>query len=102
MTGQTERTFIAAKPDAVDRGLVGKIIERFEQRGYKLVALKQLRVNIHVTEAKYLSFDVFLTFQPSDNLLKEHYKDLASKPFFPDLIKYMKSGPVVAMVRLHC
>lgn len=73
-----EQTYIMVKPDGVQRGLVGKIIERFEARGYHLVALKMVT--------------------PSEGLLQEHYKDLADKPFFPALIKYMLSGPVVGMV----
>ncbi|CAJ0572846.1 unnamed protein product, partial [Mesorhabditis spiculigera] len=73
-----ERTFIAVKPDGVQRGLVGKIIQRFEDRGYKLVALKQVT--------------------PSKEHLEVHYQDLKDKPFFPSLISYMQSGPVVAMV----
>ncbi|CAJ0947543.1 unnamed protein product, partial [Mesorhabditis belari] len=73
-----ERTFIAVKPDGVQRGLVGKIIQRFEDRGYKLVALKQVT--------------------PSKDHLEVHYQDLKGKPFFPSLISYMQSGPVVAMV----
>ncbi|KNC77555.1 nucleoside diphosphate kinase B [Sphaeroforma arctica JP610] len=73
-----ERTFIAIKPDGVARGLVAKIIKRFEQRGYKLVALKMVK--------------------PSDAHLREHYADLAGKGFFNGLIEYMKSGPIVAMV----
>jgi len=75
---QSERSFIAIKPDGVRRGLVAKIIKRFEQRGYKLVALK--------------------TVMPGEAHLKEHYKDLADKPFFAGLVKYMNSGPIVAMV----
>lgn len=74
----TERTYIMIKPDGVQRGLVGAIIARFEQKGYYLRALK-------------------LT-SPTQAHLEEHYKDLATKPFFPHLIKYMLSGPVVAMV----
>ncbi|XP_050423804.1 nucleoside diphosphate kinase-like [Adelges cooleyi] len=74
----TERTFIMIKPDGVQRGLVGKIIKRFETKGFKLVAMK-------------------FTW-PSEQLLKDHYADLSSKGFFPGLIKYMSSGPVVAMV----
>lgn len=66
------------KPDGVQRGLVGEIIKRFEQKGYKLVAMK-------------LS-------APGEEHLKNHYADLAGKSFFPGLIKYMTSGPVVAMV----
>ncbi|EFP12438.1 hypothetical protein CRE_29604 [Caenorhabditis remanei] len=74
----TERTFIAVKPDGVHRGLVGKIIARFEERGFKLVALKQLTA--------------------SKAHLEVHYQDLKDKPFFPSLIEYMSSGPIVAMV----
>uniref|UniRef100_A0AC34GVL0 Nucleoside diphosphate kinase n=1 Tax=Panagrolaimus sp. ES5 TaxID=591445 RepID=A0AC34GVL0_9BILA len=74
----TERTFIAIKPDGVQRGLVSKIIERFEVRGYKLVAIKMTT--------------------PSQNHLEVHYQDLKDKPFFGGLIKYMQSGPIVAMV----
>ena len=66
------------KPDAVHRRLTGTILKRFEDRGYKLIALKFL--------------------QPSKELLTEHYKDLSSKGFFPGLISYMLSGPVVATV----
>ncbi|CAH1106615.1 unnamed protein product [Psylliodes chrysocephalus] len=78
MAANSERTFIMVKPDGVQRGLVGKIIKRFEQKGFKLVALKFL--------------------WPSEELLQKHYADLAGKPFFPGLIKYMSSGPVVPMV----
>jgi len=74
----TERTFIAIKPDGVQRGLVGKIIARFEAKGFKLVALKQMTA--------------------SKEHLENHYADLAKKPFFPGLVQYMGSGPVVAMV----
>merc|ERR1712157_638564 len=66
------------KPDAVQRGLVGEIIKRFEAKGFKLVAMK------------------FMT--ASEELLKEHYADLSSKAFFPGLVEYMASGPVVPMV----
>ncbi|KAF5358179.1 hypothetical protein D9756_001870 [Leucocoprinus leucothites] len=74
----TERTYIMVKPDGVQRGLVGKIITRFEERGYKIVALKFV--------------------QPTEEHLQKHYADLANKPFFPGLIKYMASGPVAAIV----
>ena len=66
------------KPDGVQRGLVGEIIKRFEQKGYKLVAMK-------------------LT-APGKAHLEQHYADLAGKGFFAGLIEYMTSGPVVAMV----
>ncbi|XP_073976017.1 nucleoside diphosphate kinase [Rhodnius prolixus] len=74
----TERTFIMVKPDGVQRGLVNKIIKRFETKGFKLVAMKFMWA--------------------SDEHLKKHYEDLAGRPFFPKLIKYMNSGPVVPMV----
>ncbi|KAG2196099.1 hypothetical protein INT46_005770 [Mucor plumbeus] len=75
----SERTFIAIKPDGVQRALVGKIITRFEDRGYKLVGLKALA--------------------PSKELAEKHYEDLKERPFFAGLVKYMTSGtPVIAMV----
>jgi nucleoside-diphosphate kinase len=73
-----ERTFIMIKPDGVQRGLIGKIITRFEEKGFKLVAMR--------------------LFKPDRALLEAHYADLAGKKFFPGLINYMDSGPVCAMV----
>ncbi|KAJ2163185.1 nucleoside diphosphate kinase Ndk1 [Coemansia sp. RSA 552] len=75
-----ERTFIAVKPDGVQRGLISDIIGRFERRGYKLVGMKLL--------------------VPSVPLAKEHYADLSSKPFFAGLVDYMTNGkaPVIGMV----
>lgn len=78
MAEARERSFIMIKPDGVQRGLVGKIIKKFEAKGFKLVALKFV--------------------WPSEELLKKHYADLADRPFFPSLVKYMSSGPVVPMV----
>jgi len=78
MSSRTERTFLAIKPDAVQRGLVADIIKRFEQRCFKLVGIKML--------------------VPTEALLKEHYSEHVSRPFFPGLVKFMSSGPVVAMV----
>lgn len=74
----TERTFIAIKPDGVQRQLVGEIIARFEKKGFKLVALKL----VHVTKEH----------------AEKHYSDLSSKPFFAGLVNYIISSPVVAMV----
>ncbi|KAI0002295.1 nucleoside diphosphate kinase [Xylariaceae sp. FL0662B] len=74
----SEQTFIAIKPDGVQRGLVGTIISRFENRGYKLVALKLVT--------------------PGKAHLEQHYADLKDKPFFPGLVEYMNSGPIAAMV----
>jgi len=73
-----ERTFIAIKPDGVQRGLVGKIVQRFEERGFKMVALKMCA--------------------PGRAHLEKHYADLSKKPFFKDLVDYMVSGPIIAMV----
>merc|ERR1712165_252832 len=78
MAGNRERSFIMIKPDGVHRGLVGDIIKRFEQKGFKLVAMKFM--------------------QASKEHLEEHYADLKKKPFFPGLVEYMSSGPVVPMV----
>jgi len=73
-----ERTYIMIKPDGVQRGLVGEILKRFEQRGYQLKGLK--------------------LYQADEALLKQHYSDLVEKPFFPSLLSYMLSGPVTCMV----
>ena len=78
MVEARERTFIMIKPDGVQRGLVGTIISRFEQKGFKLVAMKLA--------------------QPGAEHFEKHYADLSSKSFFPGLVAYASSGPVVAMV----
>ncbi|CAF4707911.1 unnamed protein product [Rotaria sp. Silwood1] len=78
MAGASERTFIMVKPDGVQRGLVGDIIRRFEQRGYKLVALKMI--------------------QAPKALLESHYEEHKGKKFYEPLLTYIGSGPVVAMV----
>ncbi|XP_014442510.1 nucleoside diphosphate kinase 3 isoform X1 [Tupaia chinensis] len=77
-TSAQERTFLAVKPDGVQRRLVGEILRRFERKGFKLVALKLV--------------------QASEQLLREHYAELRERPFYGRLVKYMSSGPVVAMV----
>ncbi|CAG7860394.1 unnamed protein product [Brassica rapa] len=74
---QVEETYIMVKPDGIQRGLVGEIISRFEKKGFKLIGLKM--------------------FQCPRELAEEHYKDLSSKSFFPSLIEYITSGPVVCM-----
>ena len=73
-----ERTLILIKPDGVERGLIGQIITRFEQRGLKLAGMKLLQV--------------------SDKLARQHYAIHEGKPFFAPLIEYITSSPVVAMV----
>ena len=72
-----ERTFLAVKPDGVQRGLVGDIIARFEKRGYKIVGLKMV--------------------WPTEEMAAAHYADLKKKPFFPGLVKFFSSGPIVCM-----
>ncbi|MGI6685093.1 MAG: nucleoside-diphosphate kinase [Bacillota bacterium] len=73
-----EQTFVMIKPDGVRRNLVGEIISRFEKKGLKLSALKML----HVTK----------------EMAYEHYREHEGKPFFEELVNYIMSGPVVAMV----
>jgi nucleoside-diphosphate kinase len=73
-----ERTFVMIKPDGVQRGLVGEIFRRFEARGLKIVGMKML--------------------QMSNDFAKKHYEVHIGKPFFDGLLKYITSGPVVAMV----
>ena len=73
-----ERSFVMVKPDGVQRGLVGEVISRFENRGLKLVAAKFMTVPRELAE--------------------QHYEALKDKPFFPGLIKFITSGPVMAMV----
>ncbi|KAL8062350.1 hypothetical protein ABFS82_02G139800 [Erythranthe guttata] len=73
-----EQTFIMIKPDGVQRGLVGEIIGRFEKKGFTLKGLKFMTVDRSFAE--------------------KHYADLSEKPFFSGLVKYIISGPVVAMV----
>ncbi|WP_290899807.1 nucleoside-diphosphate kinase [Ferroglobus sp.] len=73
-----ERTFVMVKPDGVKRGLIGEVIKRIEQKGLKIVAMKMIEV--------------------SKELAEKHYAEHKEKPFFQNLISYITSGPVVAMV----
>lgn len=73
-----EKTFVMVKPDGVQRGLIGEVISRLERKGLKIVAMKMMKIE--------------------DSLAKEHYAEHKEKPFFGDLISYITSGPVVAMV----
>ena len=74
----TERTLVLVKPDAMQRGLAGEILRRIEQRGLHLVGLKLLRID--------------------ESLARRHYAEHEGKPFFPGLIEYITSAPVVAAV----
>ena len=73
-----ERTLVLCKPDAVQRGLVGTILNRFERKGLKLVGLKMRRF--------------------PDEVIQEHYSVHADKPFYSALVGFMTSGPVVVQV----
>ena len=72
-----QTTFVMVKPDGVQRGLVGNIIQRFENKGLRLVALRQIT--------------------PSLELAESHYAVHSERPFYSGLIEFITSGPVVAM-----
>ena len=72
------RTFAMVKPDGVEKGLVGEIISRFEKKGLKMVALKIMKI--------------------TPELAEKHYGEHKGKPFFADLVNFITSGPVAAMV----
>ena len=73
-----ERTLIILKPDAVQRGLCGEIITRFEKKGLQLVAAKMMKI--------------------PQTLAETHYEPHRSKPFYPGLVKFMTSSPVIVLV----
>jgi nucleoside-diphosphate kinase len=73
-----ERTLILVKPDAFARGLTGEVIARFERKGLRIVALKHTQVERELAE--------------------QHYAEHAEKPFFGELVDFITSGPLVAMV----
>jgi nucleoside-diphosphate kinase len=78
MRDERERTFVMVKPDGVQRGLVGDIISRFEDRGLKLVGAKFMQIDRELAE--------------------DHYGEHEDKPFFDDLVEFITAGPVMAMV----
>lgn len=86
----------ALQPDGVQRGLVGTIISRFEQRGFKIAALKLVHATPEHLE-KRMSRLCCISVTIFDQTCSD-YADLKGKPFFPGLIKYMASGPVVGIV----
>lgn len=73
-----EKTFIMVKPDGVQRGLIGEIVTRFEKKGFQLVGAKLMTV--------------------SRELAEQHYAEHKGKPFFGELLDFITSGPVFAMV----
>ncbi len=73
-----ERTLVLVKPDGMQRGLAGEIISRYEQRGLKIVAMKLMQID--------------------RSLAERHYEEHKDKPFFPGLVEYITSAPVIAAV----
>ncbi len=73
-----ERTFIIFKPDCVQRRLVGRVLSRFEDKGFNIVAMKMLRI--------------------TPELSKQHYAEHVSKPFYPALEKFITGSPVIAAI----
>ncbi len=74
----TERSLILLKPDCVTKARCGTVVERFEQAGFRLAGVKMMRL--------------------SDEILADHYSHVADKPFFPEIVAFMQSAPVVAIV----
>jgi nucleoside-diphosphate kinase len=74
---EVERTLFLIKPDAVERGLIGEIVGRFERRGFRIRGMKLMRV--------------------TEQQAAEHYVEHVGKPFYPELVEFITSGPVVAM-----
>jgi nucleoside-diphosphate kinase len=77
MSEYVNRTFVALKPDAVKRGIVGDIISQIEDAGFKIMGMKMV--------------------QATDQLLEQHYEEHVDKPFYDGLAEYMKQGPIVAL-----
>ena len=75
--GLHEKTLVLIKPDAIQRGLVGTILQRFENKGLKIVGMKMMSLD--------------------EAVLAEHYSHIADKPFFPGVSKFMQSSPVIAL-----
>ncbi|MBU97908.1 MAG: nucleoside-diphosphate kinase [Acidimicrobiaceae bacterium] len=72
------QTLVLCKPDAVERGLVGEIVSRFEQKGLAIVALRMLTIGPDIAE--------------------KHYAEHVGKPFYPDLVSFIGRSPAVAMI----
>jgi nucleoside-diphosphate kinase len=75
---ETQRTFIMVKPDGVQRGLIGEIIKRIEQKGYRILEMKMFTID--------------------KDLAEEHYAEHVERPFFGELVSFITSGRVVAMM----
>lgn len=73
-----ERTYIMTKPDAYNRGLIGRIISRIEDKGFQITAMKMMTLDNEIVE--------------------EHYAHLTDKPFFGEIVEFITSAPVVGMI----
>lgn len=73
-----ERTYVMLKPDAYKRGLMGEIIKRIENKNFKIVDMKMMTL--------------------TEEIVRDHYSHIADKPFFPEILEYITSAPVVAMI----
>jgi nucleoside-diphosphate kinase len=73
-----ERTFVMIKPDGVQRGIIGQVVQRFEGKGLKMVGAKLMRID--------------------EELASKHYGEHVGKPFYESLVRFITSGPVLAMV----
>ena len=72
-----ERTLVLVKPDGIQRGLIGEVVSKFEQKGLKLVGIKMMTLD--------------------EAVLREHYAHIANKPFYKGVEKFMRSTPIIAM-----
>ncbi len=73
-----ERTYIMLKPDCIKRRLIGDVIKRIENKGFNITAMKMMQLD--------------------EAILREHYAHVKDEPFFPDLVRYMSDGHVIAMI----
>ncbi|MFQ5801172.1 MAG: nucleoside-diphosphate kinase [Candidatus Hydrothermarchaeales archaeon] len=73
-----ERTFVMVKPDGVSRGLIGEVISRIEEKGFRIAVMKIMQID--------------------EELARKHYQEHEGKPFFDDLVSFITSGPVVSMI----
>ena len=73
-----ERTYVMLKPDCLKRGIMGEVIARIERKGYRIIDAKMMRLD--------------------EEIVREHYAHIADCSFFPEIMKYMTSGPVLAMI----
>jgi nucleoside-diphosphate kinase len=73
-----ERTYIMLKPDCIQRGLVGEVISRIERKGYRVADAKMMRLD--------------------EDMLRVHYAHMTGKPFYPEIVEYMTSGPVLGLI----